>query len=117
MHQVYYAKIKPLRRKDRYELYYRYLPESRKKRVDNYVKEGGMAGSYLYKQDEEKYSYLKDVFNTLIFRDIKQKYKIRNTNYILSMTVYSSDDTCEWDDEKNQINIRKHGISFTLAMM
>ena len=39
MHQVYYAKIKPLRRKDRYELYYRYLPESRKKRVDNYVKE------------------------------------------------------------------------------
>ncbi len=31
------------------------------------------------------------------------------------MTVYSKDDTCEWDDEKNLINIRKHHISFETA--
>lgn len=31
------------------------------------------------------------------------------------MTVYSSDDTCEWDDEKNLINIKKHHISFETA--
>ncbi len=46
---------------------------------DRYMKEGGMAGSYLYKDQNAKYDYIKDVFNTLILRDIRQKYKIRNT--------------------------------------
>ena len=31
------------------------------------------------------------------------------------MTVYSKDDTCEWDDQKNLINIRKHHTSFETA--
>ena len=43
-----------------------------------YIQEGGMAGSYLYKTPETKYSYISDVFNTLIVRDIQKKYKIRN---------------------------------------
>ena len=46
---------------------------------DRYMKEGGMAGSYLYREQEERYKYLADVFDTLIVRDIRQKYKIRNT--------------------------------------
>ncbi len=45
---------------------------------DRYMKEGGMSGSYLYKEQEEKYKYLADIFDTLIVRDIRQKYKIRN---------------------------------------
>ena len=45
---------------------------------DRYLKEGGMAGSYLYKDQEAKYDYVADVFDTLIVRDIKQKYRIRN---------------------------------------
>ena len=45
---------------------------------DRYLKEGGMSGSYLYNGPEEKYKYLADIFNTLILRDIRQKYKIRN---------------------------------------
>ena len=45
---------------------------------DRYLKEGGMSGSYLYNEPEEKYKYLADIFNTLILRDIRQKYKIRN---------------------------------------
>jgi len=46
---------------------------------ERYMKEGGMSGSYLYTEYEEKYKYLSDIFNTLILRDIRQKYKIRNT--------------------------------------
>lgn len=45
---------------------------------DRYIKEGGMSGSYLYRETEEKYKYLADIFDTLILRDIRQKYKIRN---------------------------------------
>ncbi len=43
-----------------------------------YLREGGMAGSYLYQNLEAKYDYIADVFDTLIVRDIRQKYKIRN---------------------------------------
>ena len=46
--------------------------------MDKYMIEGGMAGSYLYKDQEAKYDYIADVFDTLIVRDIRKKYKIRN---------------------------------------
>ena len=37
------------------------------------------ARTYIYKEAEAKYDYIEDVFDTLILRDIKQKYKIRNS--------------------------------------
>lgn len=46
--------------------------------LTRYIREGGMSGSYLYKTPESKYNYISDVFNTLILRDIKRKYRIRN---------------------------------------
>lgn len=45
---------------------------------DSYVTEGGMAGSYVYRDREAKYDYIAAVFNTLIVRDIRKKYRIRN---------------------------------------
>ena len=45
---------------------------------DNYMLEGGMSGSYLYKEQEDKYEYIETVFDTLILRDIRQKYHIKN---------------------------------------
>ena len=46
---------------------------------DNYMLHGGMSGSYLYKEQEDKYDYIENVFDTLILRDISQKYKIKNS--------------------------------------
>lgn len=46
---------------------------------DSYLLDGGMSGSYAYKSREEKFNYIADVYDTLIVRDIRQKYKIRNT--------------------------------------
>lgn len=45
---------------------------------DKYMLEGGMSGSYLYKDPEDKFDYIENVFDTLILRDIRQKYKIKN---------------------------------------
>ena len=45
---------------------------------DRFAMEGGMAGSYLYGSLDDKYNYLNEVFETLIVRDIQQKYKIKN---------------------------------------
>ena len=46
---------------------------------DRYLREGGMSGSYLYQDMSAKYDYISDVYETLIVRDIRQKYRIRNT--------------------------------------
>lgn len=58
---------------------------------DQYVKEGGMSGSYLYKESEEKYKYLADIFDTLILRDIRQKYKIRNITLMDKVAEFMMD--------------------------
>ena len=47
--------------------------------LNDYIKEGGMAGSYLYKNDEQKYRYLNtEVLNALIVRDIIKKNRLKN---------------------------------------
>lgn len=46
---------------------------------DKYLIQGGIAGSYVYKTQEDQYAYISNVYNTLVIRDIHQKYKIRNT--------------------------------------
>ncbi len=46
---------------------------------DKYVLEGGMSGSYLYKDQEAKYDYISEVFDTLIVRDIHKKYGLRQS--------------------------------------
>ena len=45
---------------------------------DRYFYEGGMSGAYLYTNDEDKYKYVNEIYETLIIRDIQQKYHIRN---------------------------------------
>ena len=47
--------------------------------LTKYITEGGMAGSYLYKNQEQKYRYINsEVLNALIVRDIVKKYRLKN---------------------------------------
>ena len=58
---------------------------------DRYINEGGMSGSYLYRKQETKYDYIADIYNTLIVRDIRQKYKIRNVSLMERISEYMMD--------------------------
>ena len=54
-----------------------YKPKKMEDSFESYLKEGGMAGSFLYKTESEKFRYVnEDVFNTLVIRDIVKKYKL-----------------------------------------
>lgn len=72
-----------------------------------YIKTGGLAGSYVYEEQEDRYNYIADVFNTLIVRDIRQKYKIRNTTLLEQLSDFLMDNI------SNLTSIRK--ISDTLS--
>ncbi|MBQ8063454.1 MAG: ATP-binding protein [Clostridia bacterium] len=71
---------------------------------DRYLLEGGMAGSYLYRAPEAKYDYIADIFNTLIIRDIRQKYKIRNTPLLDRVTDYLIDNISNLSSARNIAN-------------
>lgn len=53
---------------------------------DSFVKQGGMAGSYLYKNDEDARQYLTGIVRTTVTKDIVEKYKIENET-LLNMIV------------------------------
>ncbi len=71
---------------------------------DKYIKEGGMSGSYVYKNSEDKYKYITDVFSTLIVRDIKQKYNIRNTDVLNNLNNYLIDNISNLTSSNNITN-------------
>lgn len=68
---------------------------------DRYMKEGGMSGSYLYRDMEAKYDYIKDVFDTLIVRDIRQKYKIKNSELMDKLVDYLMDNISNLTSARN----------------
>lgn len=74
---------------------------------DNYVLDGGMAGSYNYSESENKYKYIREVFDTLLVRDIQQKYKLRNTLLMDKLVDFLCDNI------GNLTSIRKIASNFT----
>ena len=58
---------------------------------DEYVRMGGMAGSYFYKNEEHRFEYIKDVYTTILERDLVKKYKIRNRSEFLSISEFMMD--------------------------
>lgn len=59
--------------------------------LDRYLVEGGMSGSYVYKNDAGKDKYLKDIYSTLIMRDIVQKFGIRKKVLIENVSDFLMD--------------------------
>lgn len=52
------------------------------KSFDEYMKKGGMAGSYLYRTEEDSFKYIESIVKATIIRDIDSKYKIENENLL-----------------------------------
>jgi len=71
---------------------------------DKYVMDGGMPGSYIYKEPREKYNYINDVYNALIIRDIQQKYNIQNENLMESLTEFMMDNISNLTSYRNIAN-------------
>ncbi len=57
---------------------------------DEYVRFGGMPGSYEY-EAEQRYDYIGDVFRTVLIRDLVAKYKIRNQAELLNIASFMMD--------------------------
>lgn len=85
-----------------------YLEYFKYKNIDeafkNYVMEGGMSGSYVYTEYNQKYNYINDVYNALIVRDIQQKYNIQNIGLMDSLTEFMMDNISNLTSYRNIAN-------------
>ena len=72
-----------------------------KEAFKRYLLEGGLAGSYVYKDDKDKYDYISDIYNTLIIRDIKQKYRIKYTSLLNKLSDFLLDNISNLSSPKN----------------
>ena len=74
---------------------------------DDYVKKGGMAGSYLYKTDEDARKYINGIYRTTITKDIVTKFKIGNEDLLVMIGNFLMDNV------GNQTSIRNVASKLT----
>lgn len=92
--------------------YYNY--ENTDETFDKYVLEGGFSGSYLYKNLDEKYKYISDVYKTLIVRDITQRYHIQNIPLLDSISDFLIDNISKLTSYRSltdTLNSNKNNVS------
>ena len=61
------------------------------KLFDEYSFKGGLAGSYLYPNDRDRVSYIKEVYETIVTRDLVQKYALPDTTVLQRLSEFLMD--------------------------
>lgn len=61
------------------------------KAFNNYIREGGFAGAYPYLNERDRVQYLKDVYETIVNRDLIQKYNLSSGLVMGKLAEYLMD--------------------------
>lgn len=102
--RVFEVKLYPFSFKE----YLKYFPSDNVDvAFDDYVKKGGMAGSYLYKTDEDARKYINGIYRTTITKDIVTKFKIENEDLLVMIGNFLMDNV------GNQTSIRNVASKLT----
>lgn len=75
--------------------------------LDSYVMNGGLAGSYVYSEKEDRISYIEHVYSTIIKRDLVDKYGIKEEALLDSLTDYMMDNIANLSSASKISNIFK----------
>lgn len=75
------------------------------KQLDAYIQEGGLAGSYVYSEAEQKTAYIEEVLRTILERDIIQRYKLSDTFLLNKIAEYLMDNVSNITSARSVANI------------
>lgn len=78
--------------------------QDRYEAFDKYVREGGISGSYEYRTLEDKYGYLRETYDTLIVRDIKEKHGVKNVAIMDRLSDFLMDNASKPTSTRNITN-------------
>ena len=59
--------------------------------LDEYICKGGLAGSYVYQSEVDRAAYIRDVYNTIVKRDLVDKYNIRDLSPLAHLAEFLMD--------------------------
>ena len=79
---------------------------------DSYVLAGGMPGGYLYESERDRTGYIRGIFETIITRDLKQKYRLPDDTALTKTADYLLDNIGNLTSPNGISNVLKHdGLS------
>ena len=61
------------------------------KLFEDYFIKGGLAGSYVYNTELDRVTYIKEVYETIVTRDLVQKYNLGDTQVLLQLSEFMMD--------------------------
>lgn len=71
---------------------------------DRYMRLGGLAGSYPYKNDSDKEKYIRDVYGTILIRDLVEKYRLGSSTVLKKVSEYLMDNVSNMSSSRNISN-------------
>lgn len=76
-----------------FQEYCQYYDEGKDKDqlFDDYVIKGGLAGSYAYRTEKDRINYIKEVYETIVTRDLVQKYALQDTLVLQRLSEFLMD--------------------------
>lgn len=76
-----------------FQEYCQYYDESgdKEKLFDEYSVKGGLAGSYAYGTERDRINYIKEVYETIVTRDLVQKYSLPDTLVLQRLSEFLMD--------------------------
>lgn len=78
---------------------------------ENYSLYGGMPGSYIYIDGEQRQDYIGEIYRTILIRDLVDKYKIRNEAEFKSISAFMMDNVGNLLSPNNICNCLKSNNS------
>lgn len=75
---------------DEYCIYHSEITD-REKLFEKYSLEGGLAGSYVYRNEKDRMTYIKEVYETIVTRDLVQKYNLADTLVLQHLSEFLMD--------------------------
>lgn len=71
---------------------------------DRYIRLGGLSGSYPYKNDSDKEKYIRDVYDTILLRDLVEKYRLGSSTVLKKVSEYLMDNVSNISSSRNISN-------------
>lgn len=69
--------------------------------LDRYIERGGLAGSYGYRDMTESYGYIRDVYRTILTRDLVQKFHLPDALVLERLAEYMMDNSGNLNSPNN----------------
>lgn len=65
--------------------------QDRDRLFEDYARKGGLSGSYAYRTEQDRINYLKEVYRTIVTRDLVQKYALSDASVLQHLSEFLMD--------------------------